>query len=43
LDDVTVRFDDKRLLQTLKVLQTLGQERQILLFTCQSREKNLLQ
>ena len=43
LDDVTVRFDDKRLLQTLKVLQTLGQERQILLFTCQSREKKLLQ
>ncbi len=41
LDDALVRFDDTRLLAALKLLEELGQERQILLFTCQGREKRL--
>jgi uncharacterized protein YhaN len=42
LDDALVRFDDGRLQTALEVLQELSQTRQILLFTCQSRESNLL-
>ena len=42
LDDALVRFDDRRLQTALEVLQELSQTRQILLFTCQSRESNLL-
>ena len=41
LDDALVRFDDTRLEAALKLLQ--AQPRQVLLFTCQSREKKLLQ
>ena len=42
LDDALVTFDDRRLKNALNLLQQLAQERQILLFTCQSREKNAL-
>lgn len=42
LDDALVRFDDKRLAAALTLLQEEGQNRQILLFTCQSRENRLL-
>lgn len=42
LDDALVRFDDHRLQTALEVLQELSQTRQILLFTCQSRESRLL-
>ena len=42
LDDALVRFDDCRLQKALEVLQELSQSRQILLFSCQSREKKLL-
>lgn len=40
LDDAFVLYDDKRLEQTLRVLS--GLNRQILLFTCQKREADLL-
>lgn len=43
LDDALSEFDDGRLALALDVLQTLSHTRQILLFTCQSREKALLQ
>ena len=41
LDDALVRFDDHRLRAAMALLQQLAQDRQILLFTCQSRENAL--
>ena len=41
LDDALVRFDDKRLAVALEVLKDAAQDKQVLLFTCQSREKAL--
>ena len=41
LDDALVRFDDRRLKNILALLQQMAQQRQILLFTCQGREKAL--
>lgn len=38
LDDALVRFDDVRHGAAMEILQAEGEERQILLFTCQSRE-----
>lgn len=38
LDDALVRFDDKRLAEALHLLQQISQRKQILLFTCQTRE-----
>ena len=43
LDDALVRFDDARLKAALKVLRHQAQHRQVLLFTCQSRERQLLE
>ena len=42
LDDALVRFDDKRLSQALAILEETGEDRQVILFTCQDREKRLL-
>lgn len=42
LDDALVRFDDTRLKAALGVLKAESETKQILLFTCQSREKRLL-
>lgn len=42
LDDALVTFDDGRLQNALSLLQTLSKARQILLFTCQGREKAVL-
>ena len=42
LDDVLLSFDDKRAKDTLRLLRDLSRDRQILLFTCQSRERRLL-
>lgn len=42
LDDALVRFDDQRLAAALEVLGEISQTRQILLFTCQSRENTML-
>jgi len=38
LDDVLVRFDDKRMEAAVDVLKDLAENRQIILFTCQGRE-----
>ena len=42
LDDALVTFDDERLGLALDYLRELSQQRQILLFTCQSRERRYL-
>ena len=42
LDDALVAFDDGRMELALDCLRELGQERQVLLFTCQSREAKAL-
>ena len=42
LDDALTNFDDARCLAALRVLRELAQTRQILLFTCHSRERRLL-
>ncbi len=39
LDDALVRFDDARLAAAMALLQDEAQQKQILLFTCQSRER----
>ncbi len=41
LDDALIRFDDVRLKQALTILGEEAKNKQILLFTCQSREKQL--
>ena len=41
LDDALVRFDDQRLRAAMELLQTISKDRQVILFTCQSREKAL--
>lgn len=42
LDDALLSFDDERLRTALDVLSELAVERQILLYTCQKRERKLL-
>ena len=42
LDDALVRFDDQRMKAALQVLQQEAESRQVLLFTCQSREQDAL-
>lgn len=39
LDDALVRFDDQRLRSALDILKEAAQHKQVILFTCQSREK----
>ena len=41
LDDAMVRFDDKRLATALNILEETAENKQVILFTCQSREKKL--
>ena len=41
LDDAMVRFDDKRLATALNILSEMAENKQVILFTCQSREKKL--
>lgn len=41
LDDAMVRFDDSRLAVALNILKEFAQNKQVILFTCQSREKRL--
>ena len=43
LDDALVRFDDTRAKAALDILKQEAGQRQILLFTCHSREKQLLE
>ena len=42
LDDALVRFDDDRLKEALSLLQEEAAHKQVILFTCQSREQQLL-
>ena len=42
LDDALVRFDDARLSQALSILDETARDHQVILFTCQNREKRLL-
>ena len=42
LDDALVYFDDKRTALALETLREMSKTHQILLFTCQSREKRIL-
>ena len=42
LDDALVRFDDRRLEETLRVLQEESVKKQVIVFTCQSRENQIL-
>ena len=42
LDDALVRFDDTRLSQALSILEETARDHQVILFTCQDREKRLL-
>lgn len=39
LDDALVRFDETRLAAAMKILTEEAQQKQVILFTCQSREK----
>ena len=41
LDDALVRFDDDRMAEAVKILREMAKEKQILLFTCQGREKRV--
>ena len=43
LDDVLVRFDDTRLASAMQILQMCAENKQVILFTCQSRERALLE
>ena len=43
LDDAFVRFDDDRLKETLKLLKQSGESRQVIVFTCQSREQKIME
>ena len=42
LDDALIRFDQKRMEKAMDLLGRLSRQRQILLFTCQEREKEYL-
>ena len=42
LDDALATFDDRRMAAALEVLLELSQRRQILLFTCHTREASYL-
>ena len=42
LDDALVRFDEKRLESALKILKEEGENKQVILFTCQARENRIL-
>ena len=41
LDDALVRFDDKRMRAALEILREAADKKQVILFTCQSRERTV--
>ena len=41
LDDALVRFDDKRLSSALEILKEISRQKQVILFTCHSRERTV--
>ena len=42
LDDALVRFDDDRLAAAMDILREIAKNKQVILFTCQSRENRYL-
>ncbi len=42
LDDALVRFDEQRLKAAMEVLKEFSQSRQVILFTCQTRENEIM-
>lgn len=42
LDDALLRLDNKRLAEVMNILKEMAQDKQIILFTCQGREKEAL-
>lgn len=42
LDDAFVRFDDDRLKAALEILKNTARDKQVILFTCQHREKEII-
>ena len=42
LDDALIRFDDDRLQAAMDVLKEESENKQVILFSCQSREKNYI-
>ena len=42
LDDALIRFDQKRMERAMDLLRELGKSRQIILFSCQEREKEYI-
>lgn len=42
LDDALVRFDEERLKAAMEVLKEFSQSRQVILFTCQTRENEIM-
>ena len=42
LDDALVRFDEIRLKAALDILQEIAKEKQVILFSCQEREMNMV-
>ena len=43
LDDAFVRFDDVRLAKAMEILKETSKDKQVILFTCQSREKTWME
>ena len=43
LDDAMVRFDNVRLKAALEILKLEAQQKQVILFTCHGRERQLLE
>ena len=43
LDDALVRFDDQRLREAIDLLLEAADKKQVLLFSCQKREQEILQ
>ena len=39
LDDALVRFDETRLSQAMDILKEAGEHKQVILFTCQGRDR----
>jgi uncharacterized protein YhaN len=42
LDDALVRFDEARLSQAMDILKEAGEHKQVILFTCQGRERKFV-
>ena len=42
LDDALVRFDEARLSQAMDILKEVGEHKQVILFTCQGRERKFV-